>query len=617
MRSLHCGYPSNAKHWLGKIIAQTSAIVNAPRCRTAVDIRGCAWYTCGMNTSTLPQRLAVARGEAPCDLVVVNARVVNVLSAEIMQTTVGVYDGVIVGLGEYQGTETVDAQGALLVPGFIEAHIHVESTLLTVPEFARAVLPRGTAGAVIDPHEIANVHGLPGIQYMLDSARVTPLDIFVMLPSCVPATPFESSAAVLNADDLATLINHPRVAGIGELMNFPGVLNGDPEMLRRAALAAGKVADGHCPGLSGNALNAYILAGVETDHESTSADEALEKLRKGLHVHLREGSAEHNLAELARIITPANACNASLASDDRHPDDLVEQGHLDHSVRVAIANGIPPITAVQMATINTARMYKLAHMGAIAPGYQADFFLTDSLEECRPAVCFKRGRVVARDGVCVAQIGAPPPPPAAAMNVAPLGDDAFAVRAAGNEVRVIELVPGQIITKAATAPAPVKGGMLVSDPGHDLLKIAVIERHHATGRIGVGLVRGLGLQRGAIASTVAHDAHNIIVAGVSDREMLAAARALVACGGGFVAVEHGAVQACLPLPIAGLMSDRPLAEVVAAQKTLLAAARTLGGALDNPFMILSFLALTPIPELKITDRGLFDARTFTPVGLFV
>jgi len=570
-----------------------------------------------MNASALPQRLAVARGEAPCDLVIVNARVVNVLSAEITPATVGVYDGIIMGCGEYTGREVIDAQGALLVPGFIDAHIHVESTLLTIPEFARAVLPCGTTAAVIDPHEIANVLGLPGIRYMLESAHATPLDIVVMLPSCVPATPFESAATTLNASDLATLIDDPGVAGIGELMNFPGVLNGDPEMLRRAALAAHKVADGHCPGLSGRPLNAYILAGVQTDHESTSAEEALEKLRNGIHIHLREGSAEHNLSELARIVTPANACNCSLASDDRHPDDLVEHGHLDHSVRVAIAHGIPPITAVQMASINTARMYKLAHHGAIAPGYYADFFLTDTLEECRPKLCFKRGRIVAREGVCVAEIGPPPPLPASAMNVAPLSDNAFAVRAAGRAVRVIELVPGQIITRATTAPAPLRDGMLVADPSRDLLKIAVIERHHATGRVGVGVVHGLGLQRGALASTVAHDAHNIIVTGVTDRDMLAAARALIDCGGGFVVVEDEKVTAVLPLPIAGLMSDRPLAEVVAAQKRLLAAARALGSSLDNPFMTLSFLALTPIPELKITDRGLFDARTFAPVSLFV
>jgi len=570
-----------------------------------------------MNASTLPQRLAVARGEAPCDLVIVNARVVNVLSAEIMPATVGVYDGVVMGLGGYTGREVIDAQGALLVPGFIDAHIHVESTLLTIPEFARAVLPRGTTAAVIDPHEIANVLGLPGIRYMLESAHATPLDIVVMLPSCVPATPFESAATTLHASDLATLIDDPGVAGIGELMNFPGVLNGDPEMLRRAALAAHKVADGHCPGLSGRPLNAYILAGVQTDHESTTAEEALEKLRNGIHILLREGSAEHNLGELARIVTPANACNCSLASDDRHPDDLVEHGHLDHSVRVAIAHGIPPITAVQMASINPARMYKLAHHGAIAPGYYADFFLTDTLEECRPKLCFKRGRVVAREGVCVAEIGAPPPLPAAAMNVAPLSDDAFAVRAAGRNVRVMELVPGQIITRATTAPAPLREGMLASDPSRDLLKIAVIERHHATGRVGVGVVRGLGLQRGALASTLAHDAHNIIVTGVTDRDMLAAARALIACGGGCVVVEDEKATAVLPLPIAGLMSGRPLAEVVAAQKKLLAAAHALGSSLDNPFMTLSFLALTPIPELKITDRGLFDARTFEPVPLFV
>ncbi|MCX7846632.1 MAG: adenine deaminase [bacterium] len=570
-----------------------------------------------MGTSSFAERVAAARGDVPCDLVIRNARVVNVLSGEIMPATVGVYDGVIVGFGEYSGREEIDAQGGFLVPGFIDAHIHVESTLLTLAEFARAVLPRGTVGAVIDPHEIANVHGIAGIRYMLACARSVPLEIAVMLPSCVPATPFESAGAVLTADDLVELINEPGVAGVGELMNFPGVVSGDPEMLRRAALARGKIADGHAPLLSGLALNAYIVAGVGTDHESTSAEEAREKLRKGLHVHLREGSAERNLAELAQIVTPANAWNCSLASDDRHPDFLVAHGHLDHSVRVAIASGIPPVTAVQMASITTARRYCLAHCGAIAPGYYADFFLTDKLEECRPELCFRRGRLVAREGVCVADIAPSPPPPAGAMNLAPLDKGMFRVPARGSTVRVIQVVPGQIVTRAVTAAAPVREGVVVADPGRDLLKIAVIERHRASGRVGVGLVRGLGLRRGAIASTVAHDAHNIIVAGADDRDMLSAVEAVAAAGGGFAVVERGQVTALLPLPIAGLMSDQPLAEVVRAQERLLAAARALGAGVENPFMTLSFLALTPIPELKITDRGLFDVSTFQLTSLFV
>jgi adenine deaminase len=567
--------------------------------------------------STLPEQLAVVRGGQPCDLVITNARVVNVFSGEILRTTVGVTDGLMVGFGDYRGRATLDARGAFLVPGFVEGHIHVESTLLTIPEFARAVMPRGTTTAVIDPHEIANVFGLAGIRYMLACAETCPLDIFVMLPSCVPATPFEAAGATLTADDLATLINHPRVAGIGELMNFPGVINGDAEMLKRAALAGTKTADGHCPGLGGLALNAYVFAGVQTDHESTTADEAREKLRRGMHVHIREGSAEHNLAELVKIVTPANACNCSLVTDDRHPDDLVDRGHLDYSVRLAMQQGVPPVTAIQMATINTARTYHLPRVGAIAPGYCADFFLTDTLEQCAPTVVFKRGRRVAENGRCLVDTGVLPPLPGPSMNVAPLDEKAFAVPCAGGTVRVINIVAGQIVTTETREPAPVQAGALTSDLARDLLKMAVVERHHATGRVGVGLVRGLGLKTGAIGSTVAHDAHNIIVAGTNDRDLLVATRALAEMGGGFVAVRDGAVLASLALPIAGLMSDRPLAEVVAAQKALLGAAQTLGGALDNPFMTLSFLALTPIPALKLTDRGLFDATRFQPVPLLV
>lgn len=568
---------------------------------------------------SLPQRLAAARGDIPCDLVIRNARVVNVLSAEIMPASVGVFDGIVVGFGDYEARDVIDAGGALLVPSFIDAHIHIESTLLTLTEFARAVLPRGTAGAVIDPHEIANVHGVEGIRYMLACARQVPLHIAVMLPSCVPATPFESAGASLSAADLAPLLSEPEVAGIGELMNFPGLLHGDEEMLRRAALAEDydKVADGHCPGLTGKPLCAYVVAGAATDHESTSAEEAREKLRAGIHVHLREGSAEHNLGDLAPIVTPANACNCSLASDDRHPDFLVQHGHMDHSVRVAIAHGIPAITAVQMATINTARRYKLKRCGAIAPGYFADFFLTESLETCEPRLCFLRGQIVARGGECVVEVPPPPAPPAHSMQVREVSEEIFKVRTTGGLVRVIEIVPGQIVTRARTAEGPVRDGCLAADVERDLLKIAVLERHRGTGRVGVGLVRGLGLRAGALASTVAHDAHNLIVAGTSDGDMAAAARALVEAGGGFAVAARGSVRALLPLPIAGLMSDRRLDEVVAAQRRLLAAVRDLGCLLENPFMTLSFLALTPIPELKITDRGLFDVRAFQPVSLFV
>ncbi len=569
-----------------------------------------------MSLEQTQRRLAAARGDEPCDLVIENARVVNVFTNEIESQSVGVFDGMIVGLGPYRARERVDAEGAMLVPGLIDAHIHIESTLLTPPEFARAVVPRGTTAVIADPHEIANVYGVDGIRWMLEASRDLPLEVFVMLPSCVPATPWESAGASLDAEALAPLLAEPGVLGVGEMMNFPALIAGAPEMLRRVGLAGDRVADGHAPGVRGPALNAYLLAGALTDHESTALDEALEKLRRGMHLHLREGSSEHNLAELAAAVTPATCDQCSLASDDRHPDDLVRLGHIDHAVRVAIRAGIPPLTAIRLATRSTARRYGLRQLGAIAPGYQADFFLTDSLEDCRPRLVFKRGRIVAREGRCVAPIPSPPPPPAASMNVAAFGATDFALQAGGaRRIRVIELVPGQIVTRASIVEAAVHDGRLAADPGRDLIKLAVIERHRGSGRIGLGFVRGFGFRRGAIASTVAHDAHNLIVAGVTDADMAAAAEVCVRMGGGFAVAAEGNVTAQLPLPIAGLMSDRPLDEVVAAQDRLLAAARALGGPLENPFMPLSFLALTPIPELRLTDRGLFDSASFRPVAL--
>ncbi len=567
----------------------------------------------------IQNKLAAARGNSPCDTIIKNAKIIDVFSSEIIESNVGITDGTIVGIGKYEGIEIIDAKDAFLVPGFVEGHIHVESTLLTIPEFAKAVLPHGTTTAVIDPHEIANVYGIDGIKYMLDSAKNCPLDIFVMLPSCVPASPFESSAAVLTADDLAKLIDNPHVAGIGELMNYPALCNGDPEFLKRAELAEQykKIADGHSPGLTGKMLNAYILAGAQTDHECTTAQEAKEKLKLGMHVHIREGSTEHNLLELIKIVTPENSRFFSFVSDDKHPDDLLEQGHLDHSVRLAIQNGIPPLTAIQMATINTARCYRLNHIGAIAPGYQADFFLTDNLEECLPKTVYKNGKLVAEKNMCCVDTGTTPPLPGKSMEVGNLTEDSFTVKIESEKVRVIGIIEQQIITENLIEKTPQKNGRLISDTRRDLLKIAVIERHHATGRIGVGLVKGLRLKSGAIASTFAHDAHNIIVAGVNDKEMLAAVNELINIGGGYVAVENEKVVAAQPLPIGGLMCELPVEKAAEQLKNVAQAARNLGSQLDNPFMTLSFLALTPIPALRITDGGLFDATKFEMTSLGV
>ena len=567
---------------------------------------------------TLQEKLAAARGDQLCDIVIKNAKIVNVFSSEIIESSVGIIGKTIVGIGDYKAEKTINANGAFLVPGFVEGHIHIESTLLTIPQFAKAVLPHGTTTAIIDPHEIANVYGIAGIKFMLDSAKTCPMDIFVMLPSCVPASPFESAGAVLMADDLEKLIDNPSVGGIGELMNYPALCNGDPEFLKRAELAEKykKTADGHSPGLTGKMLNAYILAGAQTDHECTTAKEAKEKLELGMHVHIREGSTEHNLLELIKIVTPENSRFFSFVSDDKHPDDLLEQGHLDHSVRLAVRNGIPPITAIQMATINTALCYRLNHIGAIAPGYQADFFLTDNLEECKPEIVYKNGQLVAKNNKCLVDTGSTPPLPGRSMEVAPLSEYSFSVKVESEKVHVIGIIEHQIITENLIEKTPQKNGLLISDTQNDLLKIAVIERHHATGRIGVGLVKGLGLKTGAIASTFAHDAHNIIVAGVDDKEMLAAVNELIEMGGGYVAVENEKVIAKQSLPIGGLMCELPVEKAAEQLKNVACAAQKLGSKLDNPFMTLSFLALTPIPSLRITDGGVFDATKFEMINLF-
>lgn len=571
-----------------------------------------------MTTDMLQRCLAAARGDEICDLVIENARVVNVFTDELETLPVAVCEGFIVGLGPYQARERLDAQGSILVPGFIDAHIHIESTLLTPREFARVVVPHGTAAVIADPHEIANVYGADGIRWMLAASKELPLDVFIMLPSCVPATPWESAGASLDAEDLESLLDDPAVRGIGEMMNFPALISGDPEMLRRVALAGSRIADGHAPGLHGSALHAYLMAGVATDHETTALEEAVEKLRRGMHLHLREGSSEHNLADLAPAVTPTTCDQCSLATDDCHPDDLMHQGHIDHAVRVSVRAGIPPITAIRLASRSTARRYGLRRLGAIAPGFYADFFLTDSLEECRPRLVFKRGRIVARDGRCVVDLPPSPPPPAPSMRTAPFNASSFTIPAGGKRrIRLIELVPGQIVTRSSSTEGITHDGVLVADPRDDVLKLAVIERHRATARIGLGFVRGFGFRRGAIASTVAHDAHNLIVAGANDSDMLAAATACVRMGGGFAVAAGGEVLAQLPLEIGGLMSGHSLEEVVAAQERLLTAARSLGGSLHNPFMPLSFLALTPIPELRITDQGLFDSRSFQLVPLAI
>jgi adenine deaminase len=559
----------------------------------------------------IQHKLGVARGEKPAELLFKNAQLVNVFSGEIHDANVAVDDGRVIGFGDYDAKEIVDLGGAYLAPSLIDGHFHVESTMVTIPEFARAVVPHGTGAMVIDPHEYANVLGMDGIRYVLESSRNLPIDFFIMLPSCVPATHLETAGARFTADDLRLMIADDRIAGIAELMNYPGVFLGLESELAKIEAGRGKVIDGHAPGLRGKNLNAYALAGVRSDHESTELEEAREKLRLGMHLLVREGSTERNLDHIIALVTPQNSANCSFATDDKLPGDLVSEGHIDHSIRKAIALGVAPITAIQMGTINTARYYRLKNHGAIAPRYWADLIVFDDLAKFQIKRVYKKGALVAESGKYLRERTQGTEEPRSTMNLSYRAPADFEARvppgASAKKIRVIEIVPHQIVTKEILETPRISEGQIVSDIERDILKLVVVERHRATGNVGVGFVRGFGLKRGALGSTVAHDAHNVVVVGVSDADIVAAIQALESMRGGQVAIADGKVEAALPLPIAGLVSDQPLESVMEKIVELKAAATRLGCALDAPFMSLSFLSLSPIPALKLTDQGLVDA----------
>ena len=556
----------------------------------------------------LQHKLSVARGEKPAELLFKNVRLVNVLSGEIHEANVAVDDERVIGFGDYEAKEVIDLAGAYLAPSLIDGHFHVESSMVTLPEFVRAVVPHGTGAMVIDPHEYANVLGMDGIRYVLESSKNLPIDFFIMLPSCVPATALETSGARFTADDLALMIADDRIAGIAELMNYPGVFLGHETELAKIEAGKNKVIDGHAPGLRGKNLNAYALAGVRSDHESTELEEAREKLRVGMHLLVREGSTERNLEHIIGLITAQNSANCSFATDDKLPGDLVHEGHIDHSIRKAIANGVPAVTAIQMGTINTARHYRLRNHGAIAPRFWADFIVIDNLEEMSIQRVYKKGKLVAENGRYVGDQLLTVPQPRSTMNMSYRAPEDFELSANGaKKIRTIEIVPHQIVTKASIETPMLVDGKIVADTARDILKLVVIERHRATGNVGVGFVRGFGLQRGALGSTVAHDAHNVVIVGTNDSDITAAAQALEKMRGGQVVIVDGKIEAALPLPIAGLVSDQPLETVIDKIGELNSAASRLGCKLDAPFMTLSFMSLSPIPELKLTDQGLVDA----------
>ncbi len=549
----------------------------------------------------------------PADLLLTNARVVSVLADRVVKTDVAIADGVIVGFGRYRAKRRIDLKGGYLSSGLIDSHLHIESTLLSPQEFARAVLPRGTTSVVADPHEIANVLGEAGVRWMIKASEGLPLDIYIALPSCVPASKLESSGHTLGARELARLAKLPGVIGIGEVMDDPGVIAARPDLLKKIRLIPGMRVDGHAPGLSGKDLYAYIVAGIHSDHESTTASEAREKLMAGLHLMVREGTTEKNLEEIAKVVTPANSHRCFFCSDDRSAHDLLSDGHMDDILRRAVAFGIPPVTALQMATNNAPYYFRMKRRkGAVAVGYVADLVVFDDLKKFRARMVFKGGRLVARDGrlvvPCRSKVDGAK---AGRMRVADLTSDSFRIRAKENaeRVRVIRAHPGQISTGEEAARLKARGGLLESDVERDILKLAVIERHHATGRIGLGFVSGFGLKAGALASTICHDAHNLVVIGASDEDMFAAAHALVKSGGGLAAAAGGKAIEILPLPIAGLMSSDPAAKTAAAYSSLCDVARDLGAKIPDPFLALSFMGLSVVPELKLTDRGLVNVRT--------
>jgi adenine deaminase len=563
--------------------------------------------------------IRAARGEGEVDLVLRNAQLINVISAEIYQADIAIDNGMVVGIGrDYHGRAEDDLKGLYLSPGFIDSHVHIESAMVTVPQFARAVVARGTTSVICDPHEIANVLGLAGLRFMLESSKDVPLNVFFMLPSCVPATGLETSGATLSAEDLLPFIDHPQVLGLAEMMNYPGVINTDPEVMAKLTMGARKRLDGHAPGLSGIALCAYAASGIASDHECTTIAEAREKLRVGLYIMLREGTAAKNLSDLLPLVSIENERRCLLVTDDRHPNDIMEEGHIDFLLRTAISGGLAPMIALRMATLNAAEYFRIERAGAIAPGYRADLVAFDSLQDIRARRVYKDGKLAAIDGQpLLPEQQHIVDNKASSVNVGALNASDFLIAARSRKARVIGLGRHQLYTEELIDNPTIRDDRVCSDTERDLLKIAVVERHHASGRRGIGLVHGFGLKRGALAASTAHDSHNIIVVGADDESICRAVAQVVEMQGGIAAANGERVEAALPLPIGGLMSDKPIEQVSAGMNELKQAGQRLGCALKDPFMTMSFLALPVIPQLKITDRGLVDVKSFSLVDLFI
>src|SRR5829696_6634626 len=560
----------------------------------------------GFDATAWRQRLRVAQSQEPADLVLAGGTVVDVLSGDTYDADIAIADGVIAGVGSYpHARERLDVTGKWVCPSFIDAHVHTESALVWLPEFARAVVPHGTGAVVTDPHEIANVAGLTGMEAMRAAARGLPLGIYFTVPSCVPASPWESAGAEFGPAEMAEVLKWPECVGLGELMNFPGVLAGDEDIARKLAVSAGRRRDGHAPGLRGPELQAYVGAGPGSDHESTTLVEAWEKLRAGQMVMIREGSSARNMAALLPLVTDATYPRCCFCSDDRDAHTLLHDGHMDVTLRQAIASGLDPVRAIRLATWNAADYWRLEGWGAIAPGFRANLVVLDDLREVHVGMTLHDGKIVARDGAMVDGVvseSAIPDSLRDSVHIAPLSLGDFRLDPELARVAV-GVIPGEIATQLLSVEPEVRDGWAVTTPERDLLKLVCVERHHATGRVGVGYVQGFGLHRGALASSIAHDAHNIIAVGASDGDLLLAIATVAESGGGLATVADGQVLAQMALPVAGILSDRPLSEVAVAYAALENAARGLGSQLPSPFGLLAFLALSVIPQARVTDRG--------------
>ncbi|WP_395660857.1 adenine deaminase [Aestuariivirga sp.] len=560
-------------------------------------------------STNLQRAILQGQGREPADLVLKGGRFLDLVSGDLVLSDIAITGDRISGtFGEYAGRREIDITGKTVVPGFIDTHLHIESSLVTPLEFDRCVLRHGVTTAICDPHEIANVLGAEGIRFFLESAMATVMDLRVQLSSCVPATHLETSGAALAASDLAPFMDHPKVIGLAEFMNFPGVLGLDPGALEKIALFAGRHIDGHAPLLRGMALNGYLAAGIRTDHETTSAAEALEKLSKGMHILIREGSVSKDLHALIPIMTERNSAFIALCTDDRNPLDIAEEGHLDFMIRTAIAEAVDPLTAYRAASISAARAFRLHDRGLVAPGWRADLAVLDDFEACRVAQVISAGRLVT-DALFDARPAVRPVGYGSVKASAVTPED-FRITGDGKAFPVIGVLPGKIITEHLKMDLPARDGLVQCDAAQDAIKVAVVERHGINGNIGRGFVNGFGLRHGAIGSTVGHDSHNICVVGVADADMAFAVNHLREMGGGFVVVRDGRVLAELSLPIAGLMSDERFETVRDGLIPLREAARSLGTVLQEPFLHVAFLPLPVIPHLKISDRGLVDVDSF-------